>query len=1280
MAVAAEPDPALRLWLPMEEGIGAITADQSPSRLEGEFTGTQWAKGAFGTAAYFDGTQSFLDLPSVPGLDGAKQITLSLWVTWEGTGRYPNLLTTRTWSPGGLMLFVHDDTLSFRLGRPGQRAGEPGGKWNETSVPVLSALPRNKWTHVCVVFSLPEITAYVNGRPVAKGKWSDPVAADGLRLGQWAGETSHHGMIDEVRLYSRALSAAEVGALATDPARADAAYTLVDESKIAPTLAKTLENRRAVLAIDTRGRAVSLRNKVSGRELLSRPQELVSARLTDGRQVTARKASFADGALTFTFPRSEGTAVLGVETRDDFFTFTLRSLTLPEVAELTFVNLPVAPSKYRGDMANLISDDTDAVCLRGYDLPVEMSIAGKPVSLRVSTTAEQGLTGRRAGLAAGPKAEMPAMLRAMAEAAGVPVSKLGGPWSLGAETNRGSYLFADLSLASVDDWIALAQRGGFTHIHLHTWWSTLGHYEVRRTLFPKGLDDMKEAVARIHAAGLKVGIHTLTGCIDTRDPWVTPEASPQLIATDSYTLAQPLGAADTVVLVKEKPSPHHDVVFTYSGRGNVLRIGKELIQYSEVSAAPPYAFKGCTRGAFKTRPSAHETGARADYLQQRYLAFYPEPDSPLAGELADRIANVFNACGLDQIYFDGSEGMLSRYGIDFMRHAIFKRLRGEVLVEASCHGEHNWWFHSRLGAWDHSVWAAKRFHDKHIAIAAQYRDADLIEPQLGWWAPRGPSALARGHFLDEMEYFATKNLGLDAAMSMQGVNVTHKPESFHVEKQFTVLGWHEHLRLARYFDDATITRVAVPGNEFRLRQERDGTWRFTPVKMEAHRISAMGNGSEKWTARNPFAEQPLSARIEALYAVAPYDSAQRKVVTDFANLTSFKKATASSQVTLHLAEETADAHGGGRNLRLRGENKGTSREGAWTRASLEFPAPYRDLGKSGALGVWVKGDGSGALLNLQLATPREYMEAFSDHYVTLDFTGWRYVELLFRERDVEHMTDYQWPYGSSYGFYRNPLDLAHISGLHLYLNDLPAGGAAEVVIGPVVALPIQAIELKNPSLTVNGAALTLPVTLKSGDSLEIEADGHGMHYDDKGNPLATLRVAGKVPTLRAGENAVVFAAAKPAGANARAEVTVNAGGKPFGTLRPKEQIGWKHLTREYEMPRRINAPDGEDNTWNLSVRPGESAKLEIEFSGAMGTPVLTLDERTIRFPVSLKAGERLFCRDQRHWIVRDAARAIVAEGDLPEPLPALISGPHRIAFTCATPNQATVRLVKDYSK
>ena len=76
---------------------------------------------------------------------------------------------------------------------------------------------------------------------------------------------------------------------------------------------------------------------------------------------------------------------------------------------------------------------------------------------------------------------------------------------MGAEETRGSYLFADLAAKDTDAWIELARRGGFANIHLHGWWSTLGHYEPRGAYFPNGLRDMKRVAARIRAAGLKPG-------------------------------------------------------------------------------------------------------------------------------------------------------------------------------------------------------------------------------------------------------------------------------------------------------------------------------------------------------------------------------------------------------------------------------------------------------------------------------------------------------------------------------------------------------------------------------------------------------------------------------------------------------------------------------------------------------------------------------------------------------------------------------------------------------
>ena len=157
------------------------------------------------------------------------------------------------------------------------------------------------------------------------------------------------------------------------------------------------------------------------------------------------------------------------------------------------------------------------------------------------------------------------------------------------------------------------------------------------------------------------------------------------------TLAKPFNAGDTVLYVNERPADDHACDWGYC-KGNALKIGHELLQYTGLSREKPYRFTGLKRGAFGTRPASHPSGARCDYLRQRYLAFYPDPDTPLVHELASCISNAYTRGGFDQIYLDGSEGSGTRYATDATRRTLFSAVdqsRGPVLVEASCQGPHN---------------------------------------------------------------------------------------------------------------------------------------------------------------------------------------------------------------------------------------------------------------------------------------------------------------------------------------------------------------------------------------------------------------------------------------------------------------------------------------------------------------------------------------------------------------------------------------------------------------
>ncbi len=1244
-------DPEI-LWLPFDEQ-SEIVSDRNPERgIQAELLNVEWARGEFGEALSFGGTNSFVEMDALPALRNADSLSLSIWVMWQGDTlrSYPNLLTSRTWSPGGMMLFVNQDTCSFRLGKPDAK----GVGWQEVGVSQLNKLPKNSWTHLCVTFDRPQIITYVNGKKIASAQWDFPVQCDALRLGGWHNPVCHAGLMDDLRIYSRALSEQEVAALAADAQRSSAAYT-VHDSKPLPVIAE-FENSCFSFALNQCGRLAEMYSKTTERSLLSRSTALVCARLDTGDAIrTCRVEPLDKNRLRFYFREDPGWVELRISEQSGFFDIEVLECTLKNVEVLTFFEVASALTTYRGEMANMLSDETEGICLRGYDLPIEMSVSGD--NLRLQTTRAHGLTGWRGGLAVAPRAELPGILQRMTRHAGVPFSVHGGAWSLASEANRGSYLFADLSLASVEEWIELAQRCGYQTIHLHGWWERLGHYPVNRNLFPKGEEDLKEAVQRIHAAGLTAGIHTLTACIDPQDGWVTPKPHPDLLAAHVYTLSRELAADATVVYVEEMPVPEHDTVFTYSGNGNALRIGDEIIRYTRISRVRPYGFLDCERGAFGTAVAAHPGGAAVDYLQQRYYAFYPKPDSALAEELAQRLGHIFTQCNFDSFYFDGSEGMRSRYGIDSLRHAIMKRLGSEAQIEASCHGAHNWWFHSRLGAWDHPVWGMKSFHDLHLASARSYRQSDLLATQLGWWAPRPASAIARGHYLEEMEYFACKNMAFETASSIQGVNVSHAPLPYAIERQMTLLGWYERLRRARYFDRETLQRIAAPGQEFELRQGPGGLWQFSPVVYALHRAGSEGECG--WQMCSEFADQPVALRIAALQRALPYGSHSGVPLLDAAVCAELRTATASPLIDMAVTAAQNERFAGA--FRVQAANRGSTPLGAWASASRSFAPDYLDISACGAVGLWVQGDGSGALLNVQLESPREHMQAFSEHYVTLDFKGWRYCELHFKERDTRLHALYQWPYSNVHALYRTALNVKYLSSVNIYLNNIPAGGSTAVVLSPVMALPVNDSEVVNPAVQINGETLTLPVTLRSGDFIELDSAGQCVHYNRAGDPVAELAVVQR-PVLRHGTNTVHFSAENSSEKMPRAEITLISKGVPFGGMNAAEAMERGYLKRHYEMPVFIRRERAGGYTGRVTVAGDRQAAAEIELHGPVSNPVLLINGVSSEFAVDLKSGERLICRDRQNWRVIDSSRKVTAVGMLPQRIPWLNPGPNTVGL------------------
>lgn len=1137
-----------------------------------------------------------------------------------------------------------------------------------------------------MVFKRPVITLYVNGKKIkAVSNWNHEIGvpAKGY-VGSWDNASNtHKGLIDEIRLYGRALNPNEIQLLSNPKGREDGKYRSIS-MKDRPLLLR-LESRTAVMKISQDCQINSIMLKDNGRELISDPIPLCAVHRKNNGVLYAKKARLEQGNVLNVDLMERGTSLkVKVESTGEYFKFTPIYVSIPDVRTVKFCQLRTNLAKYFGRMAGMASDDEDGILLRSLSLKVNMFGSGNAEQRMLCAEGDVGLgfDGVVAAVAAAPKKELLAIARIMQEKENVPKSKNGGPWTLDSELTRGSYLFANLAHRDTDRWIDLARRGGFQFIHFHAWWKTLGHYDVNPRYFPNGISDMKDSVERIHMAGLKATFHTLTACINPNDSWVTPVPSDDLISIATYTLAKPMGPKDDVIYVNEEPIKGHEIVWSYSCNGNAIKIGKEIVQYSEVSWEKPYAFRKCVRGAFRTKAAPHAVGEKAEYLQQRYIAFYPKPDSQLADDLASAIANVYNTCGMDGLYFDGSEGMRSRYGIDTMRWKIFSKLKGTPVTEASEWGHNSWWIHSRLGAWDYPNWAFRQNHDAHV-LQKVFRDSDFEEIQMGWWAPIGPSEKMRGQFPDELEYFATKNLGIDGPMSIENVTVRGKQKNGRMDDLMTIIGWYERIRLARYFEPADLKPLAMPGKSFTLRLNNQGKWQLTPLDIAKRRMTALGETTEHWNAECKNAG-PLSMRLEALYA-ADVKSSETFTLLDFTGAELFSKQDSAPKVTQELKFLPPEDGANFRRMAISAKNGNDFSNGAWTRLQVDYPFPHKDLGMCRCFGLWVKGDGSGAVLNVQFKTPYIYYDAVSDHYIDLDFTGWKFFTLLFRERDAERMEEFKWPYPTRMSIHANartPLDCKHIERVSIFLNNIPANGETKVEIGNLDVYPHAKANISNLIVSVNGKKVVMPVELQSGEYLELESNGQGLKFSEDGTLVQRFTpVSDKQwPQLAEGGNSIELEAKSLNEFSPRAEVTLFTYGKPFGTL--NKNVNWKYMMLDYELPRTVFKEDGHDNVWSINVRddgkkalpPKIELDLEVTCSGVPNqqlaaddaqilNPTLNINGKAVTFKCSLKAGQRLRCRNETSFTIIDEEDRPVHFGRISGAFPKLKPGANKVTLT-----------------
>ncbi|MFQ6119136.1 MAG: LamG-like jellyroll fold domain-containing protein [Methanosarcinales archaeon] len=191
-----------------DEGSGNIAKDTSGNGNDGVIHGATWVYGKFGKALRFDGVDDYVEVPDSPGLDITDAITIEAWVKplTLTSNTYP-MWKVNTYGLGYGILIIGGASDKYQF------AFHDGGSWQYVNTATSPTI--GNWYHIVGTFDGLNIRIYVNGALENTASYSGGInpTTNTLVIGSGSPTVGHFNcIIDEVRIYNRALSAEEIKA------------------------------------------------------------------------------------------------------------------------------------------------------------------------------------------------------------------------------------------------------------------------------------------------------------------------------------------------------------------------------------------------------------------------------------------------------------------------------------------------------------------------------------------------------------------------------------------------------------------------------------------------------------------------------------------------------------------------------------------------------------------------------------------------------------------------------------------------------------------------------------------------------------------------------------------------------------------------------------------------------------------------------------------------------------------------------------------------------------
>lgn len=189
--------------------------DDSGNENNGQYMGAatpqfvQDVHGAENSAMFFNGFSDWVNVASSETIDSpVEEATVSCWVNYQS-------LAFGQWVP----IFAKTNTTAVldREYSLGINASTGQIYWHSTYVAQSDELELNTWFHITVTYTPEMLKCYLNGEFIGEAVPVDPLVGneEALQIGRDTPVSTDyfHGVMDEVNVFNRALTAADVMAL-----------------------------------------------------------------------------------------------------------------------------------------------------------------------------------------------------------------------------------------------------------------------------------------------------------------------------------------------------------------------------------------------------------------------------------------------------------------------------------------------------------------------------------------------------------------------------------------------------------------------------------------------------------------------------------------------------------------------------------------------------------------------------------------------------------------------------------------------------------------------------------------------------------------------------------------------------------------------------------------------------------------------------------------------------------------------------------------------------------